>query len=60
MNAKDIITQVQKDAHEWLEMSENPASMVAGILANKIIKLNDRIRHLEKRLENAYKEKTHS
>lgn len=57
MNAGDIIKQVQENASEWLEMAEDPATMVAGILANKIIKLNRHIEYLERRLghdERAY------
>lgn len=59
MTAKDIIREVQEDASEWLEMVECPATLIAGILANKIIKnvnyidsLEKRIEYLEKRLDN--------
>lgn len=52
MNAKDIIEQVQKDAAEWLEMTDDPATFIAGILANKIITLQSYIRYLERRLKN--------
>jgi hypothetical protein len=45
-----LIKQISEDASEWLEMSDNPAAFVAGILANKIIKLNDHIEYLERRL----------
>lgn len=51
MNASDIIKQVQEDASEWIEMSDNPAEIVAGILATKIVKLTDYIQYLERRLE---------
>lgn len=50
MTAQDLIRQVQEDASEWLEHCEDPATLVAGILANKIIKLTDHIQYLEKRL----------
>lgn len=50
MTGKDIIKQVEDEASEYLEMSDNPAALVAGILANKIIKLKDHIEYLEKRL----------
>lgn len=50
MTSQDIIDEVQKDASEWLEMAENPYALVSWILANKIIKLNDHIQFLEKRL----------
>jgi len=52
MNATDIIRQVQENASEWLEMSQNPDEIVIGILAKKIVKLQDHIEYLEKRLEN--------
>ncbi|CAB4132479.1 hypothetical protein UFOVP256_40 [uncultured Caudovirales phage] len=51
MTAEDIIREVQENASEWLEMAEDPAALVAGILANKIIKLKDHIHYLEKRLD---------
>lgn len=51
MTAEDVIRQVQEDASEWLEMTKDPATLVAGILANKIIKLQDQIHYLEKRLQ---------
>jgi hypothetical protein len=50
MTAQDIIREVQENAAEWIEMSKDPATLVAGILANKIIKLTDHIEYLEKRL----------
>lgn len=52
MTGADIIKQVQEDASEWLEMSENPAKLVAGILANRVVQLTSHIEYLEKRLEN--------
>lgn len=51
MNAADIIREVQENAGEWIEMSENPAALVAGILATKIIALNGHIEYLERRLK---------
>jgi hypothetical protein len=51
MTSEDIIRQVQENASEWLEMTQDPAALVAGILANKIIKLNDHIEYLERRLQ---------
>lgn len=50
MNAQEIIKQVQENASEWLEHSEDPAALVAGILANRVIELNDYIEYLERRL----------
>ncbi len=51
MKAEDIINEIHQNAGEWLEMTQDPAALVAGILANKIIKLQDHIKYLEKRLE---------
>jgi hypothetical protein len=51
MNAQDVIRQVQEQASEWLEMTEDPAHMVAGILANRIIKLMGHIEYLERRID---------
>jgi len=51
MTGADVIREVQENAAEWLEMVEDPAAMVAGILANQIIKLKDHIHYLEKRLD---------
>ena len=50
MTPQEIIKQVQEDASEWLEMTDDPSTIVAGILANKVIKLQDHIEYLEKRL----------
>jgi hypothetical protein len=50
MTAQDVINEVKEKAIEWLEMSEDPATLVAGILANKIVKLNEHIEYLERRL----------
>ncbi len=52
MTATDIIREVQENASEWLEMAENPAELIAGILAEKIVRLNNYIEYLEKRVEN--------
>ncbi len=50
MNAQDIIREVQEKASEWLEVSTDPAMMIAGILANRVIKLTGYIEYLERRL----------
>jgi len=52
MTAEQIIKEVIETASEWLEMSPDPAALVAGILAKKVIKLQDHIEYLEKRLSN--------
>lgn len=51
MNAQDVIRQVQEDVSEYLEMVNDPAALVAGILANKVIELKGYIEYLEKRLQ---------
>jgi hypothetical protein len=51
MTTEDVIREVQETAGEWLEMSEAPATLVAGILANRVIKLENHIKYLEKRLQ---------
>ncbi len=51
MTAQDIIRQVEKDASEWLEMTENPDAMVSGILAQRIVDLQGYIEYLETRLD---------
>jgi hypothetical protein len=50
MTPADIIREVQEDAGEWLEMSSNPDAIVSGILAKRIVKLNDYITYLERNL----------
>ncbi len=52
MKANDIINEVMDNASEWLEMTENPTALVVGILANKIVKLNEYIEYLEKKAKN--------
>jgi len=48
MNAQDIIKEAEEYASEWTEMSNNPAAVVAGVLANKIIQMQEYIEFLEK------------
>jgi hypothetical protein len=50
MTPRDVIRQVEESASEWIEMSQDPAALIAGILANKIIKLQDHVDYLQKRL----------
>lgn len=52
MSPQEIIREVEENAGEWLEMSENPAATVAGILAQKIVNLNSHIEYLERSLRN--------
>jgi len=51
MRPRKIINEVCHDASEWLEMSEDPAAIVVGILAKKVVSLKDYIEFLEKRLK---------
>lgn len=51
MNASELIEQVQENASEYLEMSNDPSTMVAGILALQVLKLREHIEYLERRLE---------
>ena len=51
MKAQEIISQVKFDASEWLEMTKNPDAIVSGILANKIVQLQEHIEYLERRLQ---------
>lgn len=51
MNVIDIIREVQENAGEWIEMSPDPAVLMMGILAHKIIRLQDQIEYLERRLK---------
>ena len=55
MTAKQLIKEIQENASEWLEMSTDPAAFVAGILANKVIKLQEYIEYLERRVKHANK-----
>lgn len=49
MTAEELIQEVQNEASEWLEVAECPATLVAGILANKVIELRNYIDYLERR-----------
>jgi hypothetical protein len=51
MTAQDLIRKAKQDASEWCEMTNNPDAIVSGILANKIIRLQDHIEYLERRLQ---------
>lgn len=53
MTPEKLIEDIEEYASEWIEMSENPAMFIAGILAKKIIKLEDYILFLETRLRYA-------
>lgn len=51
MNAIDVIEDIKEDNQELLKTSDHPAALVAGLLANKIVKLNKYIEYLERRLK---------
>ncbi len=51
MTSQELIDQTIEQSYEWLEMSSDPTYLIVGILANKVIKLQDHIDYLEKRLE---------
>jgi hypothetical protein len=55
MKPDELIREVEEHASEWLEMSEDPAKLLAGILAAKIIKLTEYIEYLEKINEHIYR-----
>jgi hypothetical protein len=51
MTAQDVIREVQEDAGEYLEMIDNPDALVSGILAAKVVSLNNYIEYLERRID---------
>ena len=51
MTSGDLIKQIQEDAAEWLEMSDNPAALTVGILAHKVIQLQSYVEYLERSLQ---------
>ena len=51
MNAQELIREVSANASEYLEEVQDPSALVAGILANKVIQLQQYIKYLEKRIE---------
>lgn len=51
MRQKQVINEVCHNASEWLEMSEDPAAIVVGLLAKKVVCLKDYIEFLEQRLK---------
>ncbi len=51
MTSQQVITSVYEYAGEYIEMVDNPTALVVGLLANKIVELDEYIQYLEKRLE---------
>jgi flagellar biosynthesis chaperone FliJ len=50
MTPADVIREVEEYASEYLQEVNDPAAMVAGILAQRIIDMNHYIDYLEKRI----------
>lgn len=50
MNAEEVIREVKEHAYEWLEMSDNPAEVMVGILAYKLAHITSYVEYLEKRI----------
>ncbi len=50
MTAYELIKQVEEEAIEWIEMSDDPYRVVSTVLANKVISLKSYIQYLERRL----------
>ena len=46
-----VIKEVIENSYEYLEMIEDPAIFIEGVLAKKIVKLNEHIEYLERRLQ---------
>lgn len=53
MNTQDLLKEVYEEASEWTEMSDNPAEVLAGILANKLCNALNHIEYLERKIEHA-------
>jgi hypothetical protein len=51
MRHQQVITDVCLHASEWIEMVENPTALVVGIMAHKIVELEDYIQYLENRMK---------
>ncbi len=51
MTPEDVIKEVEDNVSEWSEMSLNPSRFIARVLATKIIKLQQHIEYLERRLK---------
>jgi len=51
LKSRQLIEKIEFDFSEWIEMSDNPSDFVAGILANKVISLQEYIAFLEKRIQ---------
>ena len=52
MSAQLVLQEACEYASEWTEMTDDPAALVAGLLANKVVELTEYIEYLERRLHN--------
>jgi len=53
ISKESVLKEVQESYGEWLEMSDDPKSMIADILSQKVVSLSAHIIYLERRLEYA-------
>jgi hypothetical protein len=51
MTGEDVVREIQETYSEWLEMSQDPQQFIVGVLANKIIKLQDHVDYLKRRID---------
>lgn len=58
MSPESIIDDAKERAGEYLEMTTNPDAIVSGILAFRIVQLNEHIIFLERRLEKCKQQNT--
>lgn len=50
MTPDKILTETTLQASEWLEMTDNPAELLAGILAAKLAVSYEEVDYLKRRL----------
>jgi hypothetical protein len=55
MNPDEIIDEMKQRHAEWLEMCEDPAPLLAWVLAQKICYLEEHVQYLQNRLKHATK-----
>jgi hypothetical protein len=48
---EDIVFEIREKYAEYLEMMLNPDLFVIGVMAHKIIKLEEYVQYLERRIE---------
>lgn len=52
MTSEELIKQIQDEAGEWIEMSNDPWKVVCNVLASEVVELKAYIEYLERRLDN--------